>query len=521
MKKRLQPRGRSVRWLLLSVNALVLLIPVLAFLGLRVYQRQLIRQTETKLIAEAVVIGEAWRARLHEEMGTPPADVRAVRPPDAADPRFFPWEPRLDAGPEILPQVVEPTVFASDRDGPTWRAGARIAPLLERATAFNLTAAHVVDAGGFVVAATRAWHGANIAHVPEVSEALAGRYGAALRDRRSDEPPPPLSSISRRGSMRVYVAIPIFADGEVVGAVRMSRTSMAPLKAAWLTRGSLLAALVLSVVLTVAVSLYLSRTFTRPLQRLTDAAQAVAGGDQRASLAAVGRAPAEIHTLSEALASMRAQLAERADYVAEFAANVSHELKTPITSIRGAAELLRDEGAEMPADQRDKFAGNIVAAATRMQRLVARLLELARIESAPESADPIDVRPFLERIAESYDDRLRLDTAAAPATITMNPDHLELALRNLLDNALRHGGESPVDLVVRGEGDRLLLEVRDRGPGISDANRARIFRRFFTTERDRGGTGLGLAIVQAVARTRGGEVTFETGPKGTTFSLRV
>ena len=94
-------------------------------------------------------------------------------------------------------------------------------------------------------------------------------------------------------------------------------------------------------------------------------------------------------------------------------------------------------------------------------------------------------------------------------------------MRNLFDNAVRHGAGEPVDLTVRSAGDKMAVSVRDRGPGISDGNRARIFNRFFTTERDNGGTGLGLAIVRAVAETRGGDVTFETAADGTTFTLTV
>jgi signal transduction histidine kinase len=92
-------------------------------------------------------------------------------------------------------------------------------------------------------------------------------------------------------------------------------------------------------------------------------------------------------------------------------------------------------------------------------------------------------------------------------------------VRNLLDNAFRHGAGHPVELEVDERGGRLVIRVRDHGSGISEGNRDRVFQRFFTTERDRGGTGLGLAIVRAVAATRGGDLSFETGADGTTFEL--
>jgi signal transduction histidine kinase len=218
---------------------------------------------------------------------------------------------------------------------------------------------------------------------------------------------------------------------------------------------------------------------------------------------------------------MTAQLTARAQYAADFAATASHELKTPITGIRGAVELLRDAWDDMPAAQRERFLANIDADAARMQRVVTRLLELARIQNAADATETVAIQPFLSDIAERYDGRVVLDAQAAPAAVAINPDHLEAAVRNLLDNAVRHGGDQPVDLRAAGADGRVVIQVHDRGSGISDGNRRRIFERFFTTERDRGGTGLGLAIVKAVAETRNGSVTFDTGPDGTTFTLTV
>ena len=122
-------------------------------------------------------------------------------------------------------------------------------------------------------------------------------------------------------------------------------------------------------------------------------------------------------------------------------------------------------------------------------------------------------------LPKRYDGHVRLYTNDAPPSITMVPEHLETALRNLLDNAVRYGAGQPVDLTVARHGALVAFTVRDRGPGLSPGNQARIFDRFFTTERDSGGTGLGLAIVKAVAETRGGSVSFETGSDGTTFTL--
>ncbi len=512
-------RGPSIQRLLLGVNVLVLLVPVLAVVLLRIYETHLVRQTEARLIAESVLIGEAWRAALHAAQGVPPGDAPPIQPPHARNDRFFPIEPMVDLNQRLTPPEPPPTRRTRVMDGPAWAAGRAIKPMLDRAKLVNLSGARVLDAEGCVVASTGTQLGDCLDHLPEVNGALAGHYTAVGRPRMSDEPPPPLHSISRRGQVRLFTATPLFEDGRVVGVVRMSRTAIDPLEALWQHRQTLLYALVGSLLLVGAVSLFFARRITRPVRAITEAAEAIARGEARRPLSPGGKVPAEVFQLSRALDTMTAQLRERADYIADFAANVSHELKTPLTSVRGAAELLTECWAEMDDAQRARFLGNIDADAARMQRLVTELLRLARIEHAPPPSEPVDVRATLTELLARQCDAVTLRFEDAPATVHIAPDHLASAVVNLVDNALRHRRAAPVEVVARGAGEKLALTVRDDGPGISEGNRARVFDRFFTTRRDDGGTGLGLALVRAIARGRGGDCTFETGPEGTTFHL--
>jgi signal transduction histidine kinase len=133
--------------------------------------------------------------------------------------------------------------------------------------------------------------------------------------------------------------------------------------------------------------------------------------------------------------------------------------------------------------------------------------------------DALDLSTFLENLAQGYGDRVQLRLGELPDQLRIQPDHLESALRNLLDNAVRHGSGQPVTLEAETDGGRVRIRVRNQGPGISARNRERIFDRFFTTERDTGGTGLGLAIARAVAETRGGSLTLLDDPSGTCFEL--
>jgi signal transduction histidine kinase len=301
----------------------------------------------------------------------------------------------------------------------------------------------------------------------------------------------------------------------------MSRTSLDPLE--WLAGHwpAVVAASLACVLLTAGISWFLGYAISRPVRAITRAAQAVARGEQRPRFSPAGIVPAEVHALSESLDVMTRQLTDRARTISDFATSLSHEMKTPLAGIRGAVELLRDDWEGMSPEQRTRFLDNVGADSARMQALVERLLQLARVQSAPDTAEEIAVRDFFERLVRPLGERVVLDLSRAPATISINRDHLGFAVRNLLDNALRHGAGKAVKIVVAAPEGRLTIDVTDRGPGIREADRERVFEPFFTTERERGGTGLGLAIVRAVAETRAGSVVVHSGPEGTTFTLKL
>lgn len=509
----------GIRGVVLTISAFALVVPLAAIVLLRIFDDQLIQRTEAQLIGQAVLIAETWREAWRAETGSDIGADASWVPPARQGDLYFPVEPKLQLDQGVLPPTPEPERFAAVQEGPAWRAGRAVEPILKRAVRMNLSSARVLDVQGCVVASSAGEHGACLDDLAEVERALGGEYAAVLRHRVAEGSTPQFDSISRRGRVRVYVALPVFSEGDVIGVVRLVRTAIDPGKALWFDRFRLLGVLAGCAVLTAALSLFLSRTLTQPLRDITRSALDIARGAGRQPMSLSGLAPREFHDMSRALDQMIGQLSDRAEYISEFAANLSHELKTPITGIRGAGELLAQQWDSMTEEERARFLANIEADASRMERLVNRLLELARIQSTPEAAEDIDLRPFLERLADGYGPDLVLSVSQDIGRIRIHPDHLESALRNLLDNAVRHGAGEPVDLSAERQAERVVFRVRDRGPGISEGNRDRIFQRFFTTQRDAGGTGLGLAIAKAVAETRGGRLDFETGPNGTCFEL--
>lgn len=504
--------GASIPRLLAVVHLAILLVPVAAVVALRVVDLQLVEATERRLIAEAVVVGEAYRGAVDLAAAPEP-------PPWAEDARYWPIEPVVDPRTLAPPEAaVSRTIAPDDRLGRSWEAGAAITPLIQRSQRMNLAGIRVLDSEGCVVASSGAQLGACLDGDAEVRGALQGRYSAVARARISDEPTPALTSIRRRGKVRLFVAVPVVAGGEVIGVVRASRTAVDPLEVAWRHRGLLAIVLLLCGAGTWAISRFLARSIAGPVRAITDEARRIAdaGPDAGSLREPAAPVPAEVAELARALGTMTDRLAGHAHEVADFAATLSHELKTPIASIRGAAELLTDSWEAMSEAQRGRFLANIDADAERMQRLVTRLLVLARIRTAEDDAGGSDVRAVLGPLLERHK-AVRADLDAAPERCRAPADQLAMAVGNLLDNAVAHGEQ--VDVAADALGDRLRIRVADDGPGISPGNRDKVFDRFFTTRREVGGTGLGLSIVAAIADAHGGSIDVESASGRTTFTL--
>lgn len=209
----------------------------------------------------------------------------------------------------------------------------------------------------------------------------------------------------------------------------------------------------------------------------------------------------------------------------DFVANVSHELKTPLTSVLGFAEALAD--AEMPPVRARDFGRRILENGNRMRRMIEELMDLSRVESGTWEPEPVEVSladaaRAAWQAAGAPDPELEIDVDEG-TTVRADRDALRSVLRNLLDNAARYSPEGETVTVSADSADGMIrVEVRDRGPGIPTAHLGRIFERFYRVDtgrsREEGGTGLGLAIVKHLVRAHGGEVGAESEVgRGSTF----
>jgi len=205
----------------------------------------------------------------------------------------------------------------------------------------------------------------------------------------------------------------------------------------------------------------------------------------------------------------------------DFVANVSHEMKTPLTVVRGFAETLADD--DPPAETRRQFAQSIAAHTRRMQRLVDDLLDLSRIESggwvpAPELVDVAAVVGDDVSAARAVADRkgIRLDVTMGDdaARVFADPTALRQVIGNLVENALRHTTAGAVTLRTVRDGTGVTVSVSDTGCGIASEHLPRIFERFYRVDparsREEGGTGLGLSIVKHLVDAHGGRLAAES-----------
>ena len=217
----------------------------------------------------------------------------------------------------------------------------------------------------------------------------------------------------------------------------------------------------------------------------------------------------------------------------EFVANVSHELKTPLTSIQSLAETLLGGALEDPANNR-RFVGMVAEDAARLSRLIDDLLELSQIESkaVPLKRRPVLLRPLLEEVIARLRHQLegrsvRVELSVPPETppVDGDPERLRQIFSNLLDNAIKFNQSGGRIAITAGAADgQLRVSIEDTGIGIPETDLPRIFERFYRVDKARsrelGGTGLGLAIVKHLVELHGGSVSAASRvDRGTTFTL--
>jgi len=342
-----------------------------------------------------------------------------------------------------------------------------------------------------------------------------------------EQSPPP-----RRGGQFAVIV----ADGQAVGVVMaMPRSAFRELGPTLAIVGTLLV-----VFGTTAAAILIFGPVRGRLRSLEDAARLVGGGDLKARAREDGGD--EVAALARAFNQMTHDLEARAGQLQAadrtrrlLLADVSHELMTPLTGMRGYLETLSLHAQSLDSETRERYLSIIRDETQRVEHIVGDLLDLARLESGGESFDAQDVplEDLFGRVLARHEQvaiqkgvSLRSDVGPGAEIVTGDPMRLEQALQNLAANALRHtppGGR--VGLAAFVEGDQVVVTVSDTGSGIAPEHLDRVFDRFYKVDPARGGdargSGLGLSIVKAIVERHNGTVTVTSVPgEGARFTLK-
>jgi two-component system, OmpR family, sensor kinase len=374
---------------------------------------------------------------------------------------------------------------------------------------------------------------------PDVPVANCPKPVAVTGSRHHTEggPFPPLTRSLVSGGNVMLVAVPLGPPGDTLGYAILGRS---------LDNANAIAGRVLLVfglgafaalLVAALLALPLINHALRPLRRVADTAEAIAAGDfeQRAKLSQshdeVGRLGLAFDAMVDRLQGAMAAAVASEDRMRRFLADASHELRTPVTVLRGTSQvLLRQGGGSGP--ELTEALSDMHEESVRLARLVDDLLTLSRLdEGQPLAPQPVPVRAFLEEFLHRYagvwpQRTIHLDeTGLNGATAQVDPEALRRVLTNLVDNAARYSNTNgSIRITGRPEGHRVSIAVADDGPGLTSSDTEHVFERFYRANKSRsrssGGTGLGLPIVAGLVEQSGGSITMDTGPdRGTTITF--
>jgi two-component system sensor histidine kinase MtrB len=328
---------------------------------------------------------------------------------------------------------------------------------------------------------------------------------------------PARQRIDVRGRRYIAIGVPLPAARaeyyELVPFVEIDRTLA-------VIRNSLMAAAALTTIAALLVGLYATRRMLRPLSEASTAAARISGGDLSTRLE-VSTDP-DLAQLAIAFNTMVDTLARRIDRDARFVSDVSHELRSPLTSLATAVQILQARREELP--ERSRAALDLVVdEIARFQHVVDELLELSRADAGVDALEdePVRLGELVLQAASRLDGdatTVEIDAAVASTPILGDKRRLERVLVNLFDNARQHGGGLAAIRVTRRDG-HARVEVDDNGPGVPADQRDAVFERFFRgaasgRRGDDGGAGLGLALVSEHVTAHGGTVWVEDRDDG-------
>ncbi|KJR45495.1 Phosphate regulon sensor protein PhoR (SphS) [Desulfosporosinus sp. I2] len=330
----------------------------------------------------------------------------------------------------------------------------------------------------------------------------------------------------------IRVIIPIIQEEKVIGAIVLYSPIQGINKALASLSQLVLTAGIISLAIAFLIGIILSRRLSRPILTITEASTLIAKGQKQVTVP-TDTSIEEINQLGKTFNDMSSKVEANEERMKEFVANVSHELRSPLTSIKGFIEALIDNKGKTPEAQQ-RFLTIINDETDRLSQLVNDLLILSRSEEEiflkPEE---IELKKFIEDVLTSFQPRaeensITMEVISEETSIFLKIDlnSLKQIIVNLVDNALKYSTQGGnVSISLKESAEMISISISDSGLGIPERDLPHIWDRFYRVDKDRsretGGTGLGLAIVKQLTEKNGGQVEVESVlGKGSVFSVR-
>ncbi|MEO7239927.1 MAG: HAMP domain-containing sensor histidine kinase [Sphingomicrobium sp.] len=496
----------SGRWTLthriLAVNVLTLVLLALSVTYLDAFRKQLSRERIRQTEREALLTVSALRSIPPAAREQAIADIASVR---GSRVRLYDRQGQLSADSW---RVSGPTYTLVDPDSQRWTKDA--ARALDRGFNALVGARSIDDFNEPARDRLAAW-----------TEAVAARRSGKVTHevRNAPDLTPVFSAAAPYGDQTLLVTD---NDRDFTRTVRSQRSGLA-------------LAMALASLLSVLLSLFLARTIVRPLRRLALAAHRVRLG--RAREVKVPRLPSrrdEIGLLARAVSDMSQSLRQRIDNIEAFAADVTHELKNPIASLRSAVDgLERVDDPKLRTQLLDVARHDVL----RLDRLISDISEAARTDAelARAAFEPVDLGPLIEQLVAAWENRREKGDARiafarprrASAVVLGRPERLARAMDNIIDNAVSFSPPGGlVEIAATHVGDNVRIRIDDEGPGVPPEAREAIFNRFHSVRPDGEHfgrhSGLGLAIARAIVEGHDGEIDVadrDDAPSGARFTI--
>lgn len=354
---------------------------------------------------------------------------------------------------------------------------------------------------------------------PEIKTALSGKTGEYIH-----------YSDTLKVSM-LYVAMPVVEKGKLLGIIRISEP-LSYVKAGIMhIQKTILFSILIGLVVAFVLSFLTNASFVRPLVKMKATAEQMAKGDYHHKLDITS--DDELGNLAVSFNTLSGEVQKKITVITEFVANVSHEIKTPITAIAGAVETLL--GGSIGSEKEEKEFLEIVRNhSARLNNIVDDLLTLSKIETKEIKIEFVPVHPkkiidnvikLLEEGIHSKKHTVKIDIPDGISAVSADEKKMEQVFLNLLDNAVKFTPENgSISVTAENLEETVRISVSDTGIGIPAEHIGRIFERFYRADtarsREMGGTGLGLSIVKHIVQIHNGRITAESRPgRGSTFSV--